>query len=137
MLFEDDYPTTAVRFGGIYGPDRTRLINSVRDGTARMTFDSVYTNRIHIQDCVGALTHLIQLDQLFDIYLAVDEEPAPKNDVIAYIADRLGVALPEFDTLDESPQRGNKRCSNARLLASGYRFQYPTYREGYESIMST
>ena len=30
---------------------------------------------------------------------------------------------------------GNKRCSNARLLATGFRFRYPSYREGYEALL--
>ena len=31
--------------------------------------------------------------------------------------------------------RGNKRCRNARLLASGYAFRYPTFREGYRAVI--
>lgn len=30
----------------------------------------------------------------------------------------------------------NKRCSNARLRASGYRLRYPTYREGYGALIA-
>ena len=29
----------------------------------------------------------------------------------------------------------SKRCSNALLKASGYRFRYPTYREGYGELL--
>jgi hypothetical protein len=28
-----------------------------------------------------------------------------------------------------------RRCSNRQLLESGYRFKYPTYREGYLSLI--
>ena len=31
---------------------------------------------------------------------------------------------------------GNKRCSNARLLAAGYRFIYPDYRAGYAALLA-
>jgi len=29
---------------------------------------------------------------------------------------------------------GNKRCRNARLVASGYPFHYPTFRHGYSAV---
>ena len=28
-----------------------------------------------------------------------------------------------------------KRCSNARLRATGYRLRYPTFREGYAELL--
>jgi hypothetical protein len=31
--------------------------------------------------------------------------------------------------------RGNKRGRNDRLVASGYTFLYPTYREGYRAVL--
>jgi hypothetical protein len=30
----------------------------------------------------------------------------------------------------------NKKCSNQKLLASGYEFKYPTYREGYRAVLA-
>ena len=30
---------------------------------------------------------------------------------------------------------GSKRCKNQRLLDSGYWFEYPTFREGYEMVI--
>ena len=31
---------------------------------------------------------------------------------------------------------GNKRISSARLRGEGFRFLYPTYREGFEAILA-
>ena len=33
-------------------------------------------------------------------------------------------------------ERGNKRCSNQRLLDSGFVFRYPTYRDGYKKVLA-
>jgi hypothetical protein len=33
------------------------------------------------------------------------------------------------------PGGANRRCRNARLLASGFRFLYPTWREGYRALL--
>jgi NAD dependent epimerase/dehydratase family enzyme len=31
--------------------------------------------------------------------------------------------------------RASKRCSNQRLLDSGYQFLYPTFKEGYKMVL--
>ena len=74
----------SVRFGGIYGPGRNRLVETVRRGGA------------------------------------CRERPRPPR-----------------AALGDGPARGSKRCSNARLLASGYRFLYPSWREGYAAVLET
>ncbi len=30
---------------------------------------------------------------------------------------------------------GSKRCRNTRLLETGYRFRYPSFREGYGAML--
>jgi hypothetical protein len=59
--------------------------------------------------------------------------------VIRWLAERLGVSPHHADTGDDGRARygrtSNKRVRNARLLASGYRFRYPTFREGYGELI--
>ena len=53
-------PATSLRLGGIYGPGRTRLIESVRSGRAAIRPGAPrFGNRIHRDDAAGALAHLI------------------------------------------------------------------------------
>src|SRR5262249_5161006 len=60
LLRESELPAVVLRLGGIYGPRRTRLIDEVRQGRAAIASGGPhYTNRIHRDDCVGALDHLI------------------------------------------------------------------------------
>lgn len=134
--------SVVVRLGGIYGPGRTRLIDSVRSGRATITPNGpIYTNRIHRDDCAGALTHLAFLRAPAPLYVGVDDEPASEADVLCWLASRLGVQPPREADADEAAvprgrrRRSNKRCRNARLLATGYRFRFPTYREGYEALL--
>jgi nucleoside-diphosphate-sugar epimerase len=139
VLFATGRPAVAVRFGGIYGPERTRLVDSVRDGTAaRHQGPPEYTNRIHRDDCAAVLAHLLAGAQALRIYNAVDERPAPRNEVLEWLAAELGVPPPPFG--ERSPRaRGesNKRVANTRLLASGYRFLFPSYRDGYRALMAS
>jgi nucleoside-diphosphate-sugar epimerase len=118
-----------VRLSGIYGPGRTRLVRKVRDGEAMAT--ASWTNRIHIEDCAGALHHLMRLENPDDLYLGSDDEPVTTADVVTWLSAELGVPTPP----PGRTERLNKRCRNARLRGAGYRFEYPSFREGYRPIV--
>lgn len=126
-----------VRFGGIYGPGRTRFVDTVRNRTATLGSGTEYTNRIHRLDCAGVLAHVARLPSPAPTYIGVDDEPADRRAVVEWLAARLGVTPPERtqDANGASVARG-KRCSNRLLRASGYRFRHPTFREGYADVMA-
>jgi nucleoside-diphosphate-sugar epimerase len=129
-------PATVLRLGGIYGPSRTRLLDEVRAGRARFV-PGRFTNRIHRDDAVGALEHLARLDGAERLYLGVDCDPAEERVVLAWLAERLGAPPPGAVEPETSGRRaGSKRCRNARLLAAGYRFRHPTFREGYAALLA-
>ncbi len=123
----------SLRLGGIYGPGRTRLAATVRDVGARG--GAAYTNRIHRDDAAGALAHLLAAHDdgtaLPPTLVGVDDEPAPRSDVVAWLARALGVPPPRPD----GDAVGGKRCRNTRLRATGYDFRYPSYREGYTAVL--
>lgn len=127
------------RLSGIYGPDRIRLIREVAEGRAVCYPQPPhYLNHLHADDAAGALAHLVQLEHPANLYIVSDNEPADRNDVLHWLANRLQQPDPAMaGSTSERPARrsGNKRCSNQRLRAAGYHFHYPTYREGYESLL--
>ena len=123
-------PAVVVRLAGIYGPGRTRLIDRVRAGEP---CSEAYTNRIHRDDCAGVLRHLTQLDRPLPLYLGADHEPATQCSVMDWIAGRLGLPAPAR-AASGSPGAG-KRCRNVRLVASGYAFEYPGFRDGYGAMI--
>lgn len=139
LVWKSPYPATVIRFGGIYGPGRTRLLDSLRQGTATCVEQPpVYSNRIHRDDGVAALQHLMDLTDPEPLYLGVDDDPAPQCQVLRWLAERLGVPGPQVVGAAHSPEetlRANKRCRNLRLKASGFRFQYPSYKDGYEALL--
>lgn len=139
-LWRGPFPATVIRFGGIYGPGRTRLLDNLRNGKATCIEDPpLYTNRIHRDDCAAALSHLMELKSPEPLYLGVDNEPAPQCEVLQWLARRLGVADPtvvKATSVDETALRANKRCRNKRLRESGFQFRYPTYREGYQTLVN-
>lgn len=130
------FPATVIRFGGIYGPGRTYLIDMVLQGKANCMED-VYSNRIHSEDCIGILEHLLQLDQPAPLYIGVDDEPALTCDVYEWLAEQLSVASVTHREPTENSriQRSNKRLSNAKISATGYQFKYPNFRDGYSEML--
>lgn len=129
--------STAVRFGGIYGPGRGRFLERVRGGLEAPTDAIHYTNRIHREDCIGVLEflghRLLDGEAVAERYVATDACPAPRHEVINWLRGKLGMAPGPVPPPD-APARG-KRCSNARLLETGYRFRFPDYRAGYGDML--
>lgn len=137
-----DTDTVVLRLGGIYGPGRTRLIDQVRSGSAVIPAEVRYTNRIHRDDAAAAIVHLCTMEATPDpVYLGVDNHPADMGEVLRFLAEELGLPHPpaaprEPEGSAGQPGRGgNKRCSNKRLLGTGFEFTFPTYREGYRAIL--
>lgn len=131
-----------LRLGGIYGPGRTSTVRRVLAGDAGCPHPERYSNRIHRDDAAGAARHLLRLADPEDLYLGVDREPAPLRDVYRWIAERGGAPDPcadeDAEAWEATGRRGtNKRCRSDRLAASGYRFRYPTYREGYGPLVDS
>ena len=125
-------PATVVRFGGIYGPDRTHLIRLVEKGDARCSEPARYTNRIHRDDCAGVLAFLRAMESPEPLYLGVDDAPASDCELNNWLAERLGVSPP---ARVRNETGGNKRIRNTRIRSAGYDFRYPTYREGYGPLL--
>jgi nucleoside-diphosphate-sugar epimerase len=131
------FPTTILRCSGIYGPGRDRLVNAVRSGEP-MSYPERFGNRIHRDDIVGSVLHLIASASEESLLLLSDDEPAPQRAVVEFVATELGVAPPPALAGGVPAARGgNKRCCNARLKASGYRLRFPTYREGYAALAAS
>jgi nucleoside-diphosphate-sugar epimerase len=143
-LLGSPFPAVVLRLAGIYGPGRTGALDRARryrlaDSSGEETH---YTNRIHRDDCAGALRHLALLQSLEDVYIGADHEPSTPSAVAAWLAEsypetrREDSAIPGGDTSRSGRgSRTNKRCNNVRLVASGYNFRYPTFREGFASLL--
>ncbi len=133
------FRTTVLRLGGIYGPGRDRLVEEARAGLIGDPTPGDrprWAHRIHRDDAAAAIAHVLALPEFEPTYLLVDRDPAPRAVVRAWIADRLAIGRRVDD--EEPPTRRagtSKRCSSDRLVASGFRFAFPTWREGYGALL--
>ena len=137
-LHDSGFANTVIRFSGIYGPGRTRLINQAQSGSHCDPKPDVWTNRIHRDDCIGVMKFLLEQDMkgvsLDDLYLGTDPQPTTLFDILEWLKDRIGDVEPDHDVPGVS-RRGSKRCSSKRLQALGYQFKYKGYQQGYDEIL--
>ncbi|MGW6780482.1 SDR family oxidoreductase [Brucella pseudogrignonensis] len=134
-------PVALLRLSGIYGPGRNAFVNLERGTARRIIKDGQVFNRIHVDDIAGSLRFLAGTNSggAFNI---TDSEPAPPQDVVAYAAELMGVAIPPeipFEEADLTPMGRsfygeNKRVSNKRIKALGYDFIYPDYKAAFSAM---
>ncbi len=118
-----------LRLTGIYGPGRNRMLQWASN-PAVWPEQNKWTNRIHRDDAVGFILHLIQAylrgEAIQRLYIVTDSQPAPMYEVLSYFAEQMGVS----QTFADRPLSGGRFFSNQRMLNSGYQLQYPSYRSG-------
>ncbi|MEF2073111.1 SDR family NAD(P)-dependent oxidoreductase [Consotaella aegiceratis] len=134
-------PLAILRLAGIYGPGRNAFVQLARGTARRLIKPGQVFNRIHVDDIAGALALLMER-RADGIFNGTDDEPCAPELVVEEAARLARVEPPPavpFEAADLSPMARSfygevKRVSNAKLKAAGYRFRYPTYREGLEGL---
>lgn len=131
------WPVTAVRLAGIYGPGRHALIERARQGRGAPAEPVHWTNRIHRDDAADALVFLLRQAfsgvELPGVVIGSDGASAPRHEVLAWLADRLGVAL---TTVEDDDGRSPSRRLRPRVLQElGFSWRYPDYRAGYGAML--
>ena len=135
-------PTAArafvLRLAGIYGPGRHHLLDALRTGAGEIAGRGDHRlNLIHRDDICAAIWAALTAPATVPggIFNVADDGAAPKSEVVAWLAARLGVPPPHFTG---APTEGRRRLTPDRVIANaklkhtlGWRPIYPTYREGY------
>jgi nucleoside-diphosphate-sugar epimerase len=122
-----------VRSSGIYGPKRGVLFEKFRRGDAVIEGDGQrWINQVHQRDLVAAIVHLIDVGVPGQIYNASDDTPVKQRDFYTWCSKFLSQPMPPRGSVDTERKRGltNKRVSNAKLRATGWKPIYPSFREG-------
>lgn len=139
-------PVHILRLASIYGPGRNQL-ETVLAGDARRIIkqDQVFS-RIHRDDIVSVLLASMAKPRPGGIYNLCDDEAAPPQDVIAYVAGLLNKPAPPavafaqaaLSPMAQSFYAENKRVRNDLIKTElGVKLAYPTYREGLKALLST
>lgn len=113
------------RLGGIYGPGRELIkIFGRWSGMTRPGAGEDFSNWIHLDDVVGALTFALE-HQLQGIYNLVGDVPQTSREVLERIFANHNLPNVAWDASVPSLRPYNAQVSNQKIKAAGYRFIYP------------
>jgi nucleoside-diphosphate-sugar epimerase len=137
------------RTAGIYGPGRSAL-DEVRAGRARRVVKPGHAfGRVHMEDIAGAVLAAARQGAPAGVRVLhlADDVPAETAEVVAEAARLLGADLPPavpfeqavlaMSEMGRSFWAENRRVASARTQELlGYRWRYPSYREGLRAILA-
>jgi hypothetical protein len=136
-------PIHIFRLAGIYGPGRNAL-EGLLSGTAKhIVKEGQVFSRIHAADIAGILQASMAKPHPGRIYNCADDLPTPPGEVIVHAACLLGLEPPPAQSPEQAGLSAmalsfygeSKRVANRRVKTElGYRFLYPTYREGLAAL---
>jgi nucleoside-diphosphate-sugar epimerase len=119
------------RLGGIYGPGRSFLLRTFLASDAVLDReDDRFINQAHRDDIVSALFLLTEQRAALgrQTYNVVDDQPILARDAYQWLSAQLHRSLPTGKVV-AGRKRGdsNKRVSNQKLRALGWRPRYPNF----------
>ena len=133
--------SVVVRFSGIYGPGRGRLLNQIKKGNIASKHPVSWTNRIHVVDCAGIIIHIIDLysqkKDISNLYIGTDNQPVPAYEIQSWLANHMRVKIEENNEIPKNTDNKNvnRRCNNKLIKDSGYNFIFPDFKKGYTPLL--
>jgi nucleoside-diphosphate-sugar epimerase len=130
-----------LRLAGIYGPGRHYLLDQVRSGEVA-GLGKHRLNVIFRDDIVSAVWAAFGSAPTVanEILNLADDHPTHRAEVVSWLADRLGVAVPKFTG---EPAAGRRMVTPDRVIVNvraravlAWCPRFPSFREGYEKILS-
>jgi nucleoside-diphosphate-sugar epimerase len=129
------------RLGGIHGPGRSFFLSRFLEG-ASSNEDDRLINYVHRDDIVSALQLLVErrAECRRGIFNVVGDQPITARDANAWLGSRVKRSSSAARARARSRERGrgNKKVSNQKLRALGWRPRYPTFEVAMsESILAS
>ncbi|RMH60309.1 MAG: SDR family oxidoreductase [Zetaproteobacteria bacterium] len=139
-------PVEIFRLAGIYGPKRNILAKLRSGNYAVVRWDPPhYSNRVHIVDIVAALCTALEHPSPGRILNVADDLPLPHEQYACELASYIGAPAPRILSPQEATKvlsrralaffQDSKRIDNARLHTLLPQLHYPTFREGWPSLV--
>ncbi len=136
FLTKSDISSTILRLSGIYGNERTRLIEMAKDESS-WPLRNRWTNRIHDEDAVNFISLLLeQLEKNITVkplYLLTDSSPALLFDVLNYIRSLLSLQAIKINS--PKPSDG-KKLQSILIPKTSFIYSYSNFKIGYKSIIA-
>lgn len=124
-----------VRLAGLYGENRSVLLQKFLNGTARIeSGGGRVLNQIHRDDAAMAIAMLTQrAASVSGIFNVADDSPMTQSEFYKRLADLLGRPMPPEGPRDPNKRRGwtSKRVSNQKMRQLGWRPSVPSWFDAF------
>ena len=145
-----DHGGIITRLAGIYGPHRSILLKKFLNGEAIIEEDGRrFINQIHRDDASAAILHLARLQSTIvnpqssilnpPLFNLCDSTPLTQRETYERMSELFSRPLPPTGPRDLDRKRGwtHKRVSNAKLRATGWEPQFPSFLDAAQSVATT
>ncbi len=134
----DGIDTRLVRASGLYGPGRAGVLQRVRDGRLALGRDEhVWMNWCHLEDAAATILAALDRGRPGGVYHATDAHPAPRREVVTWIAEQLGVTPATSAAQPSSRRQSHRRVLGERTRSElGVSLRYPSFRDGLAPLVA-
>ncbi|MSQ80473.1 MAG: NAD-dependent epimerase/dehydratase family protein [Candidatus Methylopumilus sp.] len=127
---------TILRFSGIYGPNRPRMIQLAQSNPGNWPATNNWSNRIHEEDGAAFIVFLIKRlvhdESIASLYLVTDGVPTKQYDVLTWIRNRMQLPI---DEIEVPMLEGGKQLKSVLVDKTGFILKYPDFMRGYEAMI--
>lgn len=110
-------PGTALRFAGLYGPERMPRLDDLKAGRPIAADPDTWLNLIQIDDAARVVIAVADAPAPAPLYVVSDGKPVRRRDWYGQLAERTGSPVPTWDAAAARVRGGDKRVNPARLFA--------------------
>jgi nucleoside-diphosphate-sugar epimerase len=127
-------PASIVRLSGLYGPGRVGLLERVRSGALALgPGDDAWMNFCHQEDAAAFVLAALDGGRTGAVFHGSDARPARRREVVAWVADRIGIPAPRSDRPAGGPHRRIR--SEVTRAALGVELRYPSFEDGFRELL--
>ncbi len=130
QVLNSGLPVVILRLSGIYGPGRNRL-QAFREKKWPSSAADRWMNVMHVDDIVEAVSVIFKNGKEGEVYLGTDQEPFLTSTLVKWLSEKTGIQ----NTHSFECKTAGRRLKNDKLTKLGVILKYPTFREGYASII--
>lgn len=113
-----EFESAIIRFGGLIGPDRHPV--TMLSGRKNLSGGNAPTNLIHLDDCIGIITTIIEKNGWGELINGVYPEHPIKSEYYAQMALKKNIQPPEYQENDSDNHKKITICNT--FLTKYYRF---------------
>ncbi len=127
FLDKDEFDTTVLRFGGLYGPGRHPA--NYLSGKQNLANPEGPVNLVQLEDCIRVTERIIRLGKGNQIFSVVSDKHPSRKEYYTKVCELLGLPLPSFR--EQSDEDNWKQVTNRKLRSTlNYQFKYASPFEG-------